>query len=97
MGATLEALIAAVCRLDKSLSCCWEKGWFVGAVGIELLEALKMRKLLILRNSKREKNRKNTKPRYTRGTRGPNQWASLSRLFCKLLKSMCSQHVFNVN
>ena len=35
MGATLEALIAAFCRLDKSLSCCWEKGWLVGAVGIE--------------------------------------------------------------
>jgi hypothetical protein len=28
-------LIAAFCRLDKSLSCCWEKGWLVGAVGIE--------------------------------------------------------------
>ena len=36
MGATLEALIAAFCRLDKSLSCCWEKGWLVGAVGIEI-------------------------------------------------------------
>jgi hypothetical protein len=35
MGATLEALIVAFCRLDKSLSCCWEKGWLVGAVGIE--------------------------------------------------------------
>jgi len=35
IGATLEALIAAFCRLDKSLSCCWEKGWLVGAVGIE--------------------------------------------------------------
>jgi len=35
MGATLEALIAAFCRLDKSLSCCWAKGWLVGAVGIE--------------------------------------------------------------
>jgi hypothetical protein len=69
MGATLEALIAAFCRLDKSLSCCWEKGWLVGAVGIELLRALKTRKLLILRNSKREKNRKNAEPRYMRGTR----------------------------
>jgi hypothetical protein len=58
MGATLEALIAAFCRLDKSLSCCWEKGWLVGAVGIELLVALKTRKLLILRNGKGEKNRK---------------------------------------
>jgi hypothetical protein len=28
-------LIAAFCRLDKPLSCCWEKGWLVGAVGIE--------------------------------------------------------------
>jgi len=28
MGATIEALIAAFCRLDKSLTCCWEKdGW----------------------------------------------------------------------
>jgi hypothetical protein len=35
MGATLEALIAAFCRPDKSLSCCWKKGWLVGAVGIE--------------------------------------------------------------
>ncbi len=35
IGATLEALIAAFSRLDKSLSCCWEKGWLVGAVGIE--------------------------------------------------------------
>lgn len=35
IGATREALIAAFCRLDKSLSCCWQKGWLVGAVGIE--------------------------------------------------------------
>jgi hypothetical protein len=35
LGATLEALTAAFCRLGKSLSCCWEKGWLVGAVGIE--------------------------------------------------------------
>lgn len=35
IGATLEALIAAFCRLDKSLSCCMKKGWLVGAVGIE--------------------------------------------------------------
>jgi hypothetical protein len=35
MDATLEALIAAFCRRDKSLSCCWEKGWLVAAVGIE--------------------------------------------------------------
>jgi len=35
IGATLGALIAAFCRLDKSLS--WEKGWLVGAVGIEPL------------------------------------------------------------
>ncbi len=41
VGATREALIAAFCRLDKSLSCCWGKGWLVGAVGIELMsEAL---------------------------------------------------------
>jgi hypothetical protein len=40
MGATLEALIAAFCRLDKSLSCCWEKGWLVGAVGIEIASLL---------------------------------------------------------
>jgi hypothetical protein len=33
--ATREALIAAFCRLDKPLSCCWEKGWLVGAVEIE--------------------------------------------------------------
>jgi hypothetical protein len=35
IAATLGALIAAFCRLDKSLSCWWEKGWLVGAVGIE--------------------------------------------------------------
>ena len=35
IGATLGALIATFCRLDKSLS--WEKGWLVGAVGIEPL------------------------------------------------------------
>ena len=47
----------------------------VGAVGIELLRALKARKLLILRNGKREKNRKNAEPRYTRGTReGSSFW-----------------------
>ena len=40
IGATLEALIAAFCRLDKSLSCCWEKGWLVGAVGIEPTDLL---------------------------------------------------------
>ncbi len=40
-----------------------------GAVGIELLRALKTRKLLILRNSKRNKNCKNAQPRYTLGTR----------------------------
>jgi hypothetical protein len=35
IGATLEALIAPFCRREKSLSYCWEKGWLVGAVGIE--------------------------------------------------------------
>jgi hypothetical protein len=35
IGATREALIAAFCRREKSLSCCREKGWLVGAVGIE--------------------------------------------------------------
>src|SRR5260370_1054827 len=38
-GCHLEALIAAFCRLDKSLSCCWEKGWLVGAVGKETTHA----------------------------------------------------------
>jgi hypothetical protein len=56
IGATLEALIAAFCRLDKSLSCCWEKGWLVGAVGIELKATLKTRKLLIPLNGKNAKN-----------------------------------------
>ena len=32
----LEALIAAFCRLDKSLSCCWKKGWLVGRWGSNL-------------------------------------------------------------
>jgi hypothetical protein len=36
VGATCEALIAAFCRREKSLSCCWEKGWLVGAVGVEI-------------------------------------------------------------
>ncbi len=35
IGATLEALIVAFCRLDTSLSCCWEEGWLIGAVGVE--------------------------------------------------------------
>src|ERR1039458_7146102 len=35
VGATCEALIAAFCRREKSLSCCREKGWLVGAVGVE--------------------------------------------------------------
>jgi hypothetical protein len=43
VGATLEALIAAFCRLDKSLSCCREKGWLVGAVGIEPRDPLLVR------------------------------------------------------
>jgi len=48
---------------------------FVGAVGIELLGALKARNLLILRNSKREKNCENAKARHVRGTRGgPSFW-----------------------
>jgi hypothetical protein len=59
---------------------CWPEkpiktlGLLVWAVGIELLGALKARKLLILRNSKRKKNRKNAEPRYTRvhGTRFRN-------------------------
>src|SRR6266404_8492555 len=73
IGATLEALIAAFCRLDKSLSCCWEKGWLVGAVGIELLRALKTRRLLILQNGKREKNRKNAEAKDTPGTRADSE------------------------
>jgi len=44
-------------------------GWLVGAVGIELLEALRTRKLLILRKGKEEKNRRNAEPRYMWGTR----------------------------
>ena len=35
IGATLEALIAALCRLDKSISYLEHVGWLVGAVGIE--------------------------------------------------------------
>ncbi len=69
IGATLEALIAAFCRLDKSLSCCWEKGWLVGAVGIELSGPLQTRKLFILRSDKTHKNDRNAEVRYTTGTR----------------------------
>jgi hypothetical protein len=43
--------------------------WMVGAVGIELLVALKTRNLLIPRNSKMEKNHGNAELRYTPGTR----------------------------
>ncbi|SRR6266550_422051 len=35
IGATREALIAAFCRLAKSLSHSVQMGWLVGAVGIE--------------------------------------------------------------
>ena len=45
VGATCEALIAAFCRREKSLSCCWEKGWLVGAVGIESNEKLYLKDL----------------------------------------------------
>jgi hypothetical protein len=69
-GATLEALIAAFCRLDKLLSGCWEKGWLVGAVGIGLKAVLKTRKLLILLNERNAKNTGFAQVRYTRGTRG---------------------------
>jgi hypothetical protein len=69
MGATLEALIAAFCRLDKSLSCCWEKGWLVGAVGIELEATLKARKLLIPLNAENAKKSEFAQMRYTAGTR----------------------------
>jgi len=44
---TLEALIGAFCPLDKSLSCCWKKGWMVGAVGIELLVYWKQRSFAV--------------------------------------------------
>src|SRR5260370_19167545 len=68
-GAPPEALIAAFCRLDKSLSCCWEKGWLVGAVGIELKATLIARKLLIPLNAKNAKNSEFAQVRYTPGTR----------------------------
>src|SRR5260370_19317917 len=43
--ATLEALIAAFCRLDKSLTSSKEKGWLVGAVGIEFIKAQNLKEL----------------------------------------------------
>jgi len=46
-----------------SISC------MVGAVGIELLVALKTRKLVILCRDKMAKNTKYAEPRYTAGTR----------------------------
>ena len=55
------------------------EGWLVGAVGIELLRALKTRKLLILRNSKREKNCKNAGLRSTRRTQNSSRVLFLFR------------------
>ena len=52
----------------------------VGAVGIELLRALKTRKLFIVRSCKREKNRKNAEPRYTRGTQPDSDFAYMDGL-----------------
>src|SRR6266566_2027551 len=40
IGATREALIAAFCRLAKSLSHSMQMGWLVGAVGIETTAVL---------------------------------------------------------
>ena len=80
IGATLEALIAAFCRLDKSLTSSKEKGWLVGAVGIELKATLKIRKLFIPLDGKNAKNSGFAQPRYTRGTRPSNTLLS-SRLW----------------
>ncbi len=70
-NATREAhlfLIAAFCRLAKSLSHSEQMGWLVGAVGIELKAALNRRKLLILLNEKTAKNTGIAQLRYTPGT-----------------------------
>ena len=55
------------------LSYCWEKGWLVGAVGIELRATLKTLKLLILLKEKNAKNIGFAQVRYTAGTRRLNQ------------------------
>ncbi len=65
----MRLFIVAFCRLEKSLSYCWVKGWLVGAVGIGLKATLKTRKLLILLNGKNAKNTGFAKVRYTPGTR----------------------------
>jgi hypothetical protein len=63
-----SGLFAPFCPLAFLLSAYQSEGWLVGAVGIELLELLKRRKLLILRNDKNEKHCTNAEPRYTAGT-----------------------------
>src|SRR5713226_2022904 len=78
-----EALIAAFCRREKSLSCSRKKGRLVGAVGIELKATLKTRKLLILLNEKNAKNIGFAQVRYTAGTRDNAltcHWSFLIRL-----------------
>jgi hypothetical protein len=75
--------MAAFCRLDKSLSHSEQMGWLVGAVGIELLDALKARRLLILLNRKNAENTEFAQRWYTRGTRkGLDSLAAKS--YCRL-------------
>ncbi len=72
-GATHEArffLIAAFCRLAKSLSHSELMGWLVGAVGIELKATLTGRRLFIRLNAKNAKYTGIAQVRYTPGTRG---------------------------
>ncbi len=51
----------------------------VGAVGIELKAALKIRKLLILLNAKNAKNTGFAQVRYTAGTRDIREFVSSSK------------------
>jgi hypothetical protein len=69
-------------------------GFSSQAVGIELLRALKTRKLLILQNGKLEKSRKNAELRHSLGTRN-----NVRKLFdfAKRKPADCSRYsmVFN--
>jgi hypothetical protein len=65
-------LIAAFCRLAKSLSHSQQMGWLVGAVGIELKAMLKTRMLLILRIGKTAKPYAFAEATYRAGTRSAN-------------------------
>jgi hypothetical protein len=71
-------LIAAFCRLAKSLSYYQQMGWMVGAVGIEVKAILKTHKLLILLNAKDAKNAELAQAGYTGWTVISARWVDRS-------------------